>query len=75
MGVRRGHEWTAERLAERYVRDGVALRALATESGLAYGTVWRRLVDHGVTMRPRGGANNLKGAARAPRVVKGGEHE
>lgn len=66
--MRVGEDWTPERLALRYERDGVALRALATESGLSYGTVYKRLREQGVSMRPRGGAH--RPAARTPRVVK-----
>lgn len=53
--------WTArcpnlDRLVEMYT-GGMSLRTLVTETGMAYGTVHRRLVDAGVTMRPRGGHN------------------
>lgn len=63
--MRVGLTWPPERLAERYL-SGVALRSLATESGLSYGTVHLRLQQAGVTMRPVGGHN------RPPRVVKSG---
>lgn len=68
VSMRARPEWTPERLAERY-GAGVALRALCTESGLSYGTVYKRLTEHGVSMRPRGGAN------RPPVLVKGSRAE
>jgi hypothetical protein len=42
-----------EEIVARYVARGVGIRALVTESGLAYGTVHRRLRAAGV-LRPVG---------------------
>jgi transposase len=48
--------------ADKY-RAGASLRALAAESGYCYGTVRRRLLDYGETLRPPGG--NRRPAASA----------
>jgi hypothetical protein len=52
---RRMPEMDGARLAEIY-ETGVPLRAIADRVGLSYGSVHRRLLEAGVTMRPRGGA-------------------
>lgn len=41
-------------IARKY-QDGASIRAIAEESGRAYGTIHRLLVDSGVQLRSRGG--------------------
>ena len=48
-------EALASELAEKY-RDGASIRDLAAEVGRSYGFVHRVLLEHGVTMRGRGGS-------------------
>lgn len=55
---RRSPEVSGEVLAAAYVR-GSSLRELASVHGLAYGTVYRRLTEHGVTMRNRGARRSV----------------
>ena len=56
-GARR--EELAKELAAAY-QSGRSIRQLAAETGRSYGAVHRLLVDHGVTLRGRGGARRAK---------------
>ena len=47
------------RLRERY-QAGASIRELAAETGRSYGFIHRILVDNGVQLRRRGGANIKK---------------
>lgn len=51
---RRLPEFDGPVLAERYAA-GRSVRQIAADTGLSYGTVWRRLSEHEVKFRPRGG--------------------
>ena len=48
-----------EQLQQQY-RAGASIRELAAETGRSYGFVHRLLVDSGVELRGRGGANTRK---------------
>jgi hypothetical protein len=51
----------AAELAELYQR-GDSIRALMARTGRSYGAIHRLLtIDAGITLRPRGGANNPHG--------------
>lgn len=63
MEIAKGHRITGDdrerlgsQLRERYLA-GASIRELAGETGRSYGFVHRMLVDSGVELRRRGGAN------------------
>jgi glycine cleavage system regulatory protein len=52
----------AAQLAELYQRQGESIRDLMSRTGRSYGAIYRLLtIDAGITLRPRGGANNPHG--------------
>lgn len=57
-----------EKAAERYLA-GEGSGAIASEYGLTVCTLRRKLIAHGVTMRPRGGRESLT-AAQAEALVR-----
>jgi hypothetical protein len=54
-------------LAARY-NSGESLRSIAGSTTLSYGTVYRRLAEHGVTFRGRGGWHPAPSSPRPGRV-------
>lgn len=44
-------------LVDEYVVGEMTIRAIAEKHSLTYSTVYRRLIDAGVELRPRGGAH------------------
>ena len=55
-------ESLATELAEKY-RGGASIRDLAAEVGRSYGFVHRLLLEHGVTLRGRGGSAPRRAAS------------
>ena len=49
-------------LKKRY-EEGATIRILHTETGRSFGAIQRLLLEAGVTMRPRGGANRTSASA------------